>query len=251
MPKKSAKRRRAQPKADAPKEESQFKARPKVFSTGRDVRPKTHRLGRMIKWPKYVRVQRQEQVLKTRLKVPAAVAQFMRAADKGLAKQSFNLFKKYMPPTKAERKQNLKKIAELRSKGEEAKLEYTPQVKFGLNHVTNLVQRKEAQVVLIAHDVMPLELVVWLPTLCYKMGVPFIIVKGKSQLGQLVRMKNATCVALTKIRSGDQNELQNLIDSAKTNFNEKFEKSRTMPRLATMGLKTQHKLKKRAMKAAQ
>jgi large subunit ribosomal protein L7Ae len=156
-----------------------------------------------------------------------------------------------MPPTKAERKQNLKKIAALRSEGTEAKLEYTPQVKFGLNHVTNLVQRKEAQVVLIAHDVMPLELVVWLPTLCYKMGVPFIIVKGKSQLGQLVRMKNATCVALTKIRSGDQNELQNLIDSAKTSFNEKFEKSRTMPSLPTMGLKTQHKLKKKAMKAAQ
>jgi ribosomal protein L7Ae-like RNA K-turn-binding protein len=31
--------------------------------------------------------------------------------------------------------------------------------------------------VVIAHDVDPLELVVWLPALCKKMGVPYAIVK--------------------------------------------------------------------------
>lgn len=43
----------------------------------------------------------------------------------------------------------------------------------------------KAQLVVIAHDVDPIELVVWLPALCRKMGVPYCIVKGKSRLGQV------------------------------------------------------------------
>ena len=41
----------------------------------------------------------------------------------------------------------------------------------------------KAQLVVIAHDVDPIELVVWLPALCRKMGVPYAIVKGKARLG--------------------------------------------------------------------
>jgi ribosomal protein L7Ae-like RNA K-turn-binding protein len=40
--------------------------------------------------------------------------------------------------------------------------------------------------VVIAHDVDPIELVVWLPTLCRKMEVPYAIVKGKSRLGAVI-----------------------------------------------------------------
>lgn len=36
-------------------------------------------------------------------------------------------------------------------------------LKFGLNHVTTLVETKKAKLVLIAYDVDPIELVVWLP----------------------------------------------------------------------------------------
>lgn len=50
-------------------------------------------------------------------------------------------------------------------------------VKFGLNHITTLVESGKAQAVVIAHDVDPIELVVWLPALCKKMGVPYCIVK--------------------------------------------------------------------------
>jgi ribosomal protein L7Ae-like RNA K-turn-binding protein len=50
-------------------------------------------------------------------------------------------------------------------------------VKYGLNHVTDLVESGKAQLVVIAHDVDPIELVVWLPALCKKMNVPYIIVK--------------------------------------------------------------------------
>ena len=55
-------------------------------------------------------------------------------------------------------------------------------VKFGLNHVTTLVESGKAQLVVIAHDVDPIELVVWLPALCKKMGVPYCIVKVGSAL---------------------------------------------------------------------
>ena len=39
-------------------------------------------------------------------------------------------------------------------------------VKYGLNHVTTLIENKKAKLVIIAHDVDPIELVVFLPALC-------------------------------------------------------------------------------------
>lgn len=45
--------------------------------------------------------------------------------------------------------------------------------------------QSKAQLVVIAHDVDPIELVVWLPALCRKMEVPYCIVKGKSRLGSV------------------------------------------------------------------
>ena len=42
----------------------------------------TRDLGRYVKWPKYVRIQRQRSVLKARLKVPPALNQFSKTLDK-------------------------------------------------------------------------------------------------------------------------------------------------------------------------
>merc|ERR1719510_2399097 len=160
---------------------------------------------------------------------------FSRTADKSLTSDALTLFKKYSPPSKASRKQRLRDIAKAKANGEEYAVAKEYQIKFGLNHVTNLVQRKQAAVVLIAHDVMPLEMVIWLPTLCYKMGVPFIVVKGKARLGQLVNMKTATCVCLTGVRSEDNAELETLCERVMGVSNENFESTRTKPRLAEMG----------------
>ncbi len=52
----------------------------------------------------------------------------------------------------------------------------------------------------IASDVDPIELVVWLPALCRKMDVPYCFVKGKALLGKLVHLKNAAALALTEVR---------------------------------------------------
>merc|ERR550525_279471 len=194
-----------------------------------------------MKWPKYIRVQRQEQVLKQRLKVPPAIALFDRAADKTLANQCFKLFKEYQPPTRSQRKQRLRELAEAKAKGENVETPKEFQIKFGLNHVTNLVQKKQAQLVLIAHDVDPLELVVWLPTLCHKMDVPFAIVKGKAALGKLVGMKTATCVCLSDVRSSDGHDLENLVARVRAGFNEQFAE-KTKKGEAKMGTKTRHRL---------
>ena len=40
-----------------------------------------------------------------------------------------------------------------------------------------------------ANDVDPIELVVFLPALCRKMGIPYAIIKGKARLGTLVHKK--------------------------------------------------------------
>lgn len=73
-------------------------------------------------------------------------------------------------------------------------------IKFGLKHVTTLIEEQKASLVVIAHDVNPIELVVWLPALCRKMGIPYCIMKGKARLGTLVHQKNAAVICLTQVR---------------------------------------------------
>ena len=91
-------------------------------------------------------------------------------------------------------------------------------VKYGLNHIVALIEAKKASLVVIAHDVDPIELVVFLPALCRKMGVPYVIVKGKARLGTVVHKKTAAVVALQDVKSEDQRELANLISAAKANL---------------------------------
>ena len=65
-------------------------------------------------------------------------------------------------------------------------------VKYGLNHITGLVESKKASLVVIAHDVDPIEMVVWLPALCKRMDVPYVIVKVKSScIGGLGGLRGA------------------------------------------------------------
>ena len=66
---------------------------------------------------------------------------------------------KYRPETKAEKKQRLKAAAQKKLEGGDGvsggKKPIT--VKYGINHVTNLIEQKKAQLVVIAHDVDPIE----------------------------------------------------------------------------------------------
>jgi large subunit ribosomal protein L7Ae len=91
-------------------------------------------------------------------------------------------------------------------------------VKYGLNHIVALIEAKKAALVVIAHDVDPIELVVFLPALCRKMGVPYVIVKGKARLGTVVHKKTSAVLALQEVKSEDQRDLATIVSAAKANL---------------------------------
>ncbi len=80
----------------------------------------------------------------------------------------------------------------------------------------------------IASNVDPIELVIWLPALCRKMNIPYCFVRGRADLGRLVHQKNATCVALTDVRKEDETELNNLATAFRTHFNDNKELRRAI-----------------------
>merc|ERR1712149_150927 len=172
-----------------------FVKRSRDFGIGRDIQPKRD-LTRFVRWPKYIKLQRQKAVIQQRLKVPPALNQFNQTLDKQSATELFKLASKYAPENKEQKKQRLIARAKARAAGEPDQPTPRPTVLAqGVNKIVNLVERKKAQLVVIAHDVDPIEIVVFLPALCRRMGIPYCIVKGKSRLGRLVGLKNCSCVA--------------------------------------------------------
>merc|ERR1712176_1280131 len=146
-----------------------------------------------------------------RLKVPPAVNQFNNAIDKNQASTLLRLLKKYVPETREAKKKRLMETAQQKKDGAEVKTKKPSFIKYGLNHVTTLIENNQAKLVVIPHDADPIELVLWMPALCRKKDVPYCIIKGKSRLGQLVHKKKASCIALTTVRQEDKNELNTSI----------------------------------------
>jgi len=191
------------------------------FGVGRNIIPKRD-LSRYVKWPRYVRIQRQRAILKKRLKVPPAINQFSKTLDKNQASNLFRLLAHYRPESKEDKTKRLKAQAASEAKGaaEVKKSDKPFFLKYGLNHITTLVETKKAKLVVIAHDVDPIELVVWLPALCRKMNVPYCIVKSKSRLGHLVHKKTASVVALTEVRKEDFAKLEQIVNNVRVQYND-------------------------------
>jgi len=118
-------------------------------------------------------------------------------------------------------------------------------VKFGFNHVTDLIEAGRAKLVLIAHDVDPIEVVLWMPTLCVKKDIPFAIIRGKARLGALVGKKTAACAALCDVRPEDEKVFKEIADDCHTQYNKRFNylKKKIGPKI--MGIKTRHSIAKR------
>ncbi|KAI0027790.1 ribosomal protein L4 [Vararia minispora EC-137] len=229
-----------------------FEARPKNFSIGQDIQPRKD-LTRFVKWPEYIRLQRQKVILAQRLKVPPAIAQFAHTLDKNTATQLFKLLDKYRPETKQEKKSRLDAVAKETAEGKGAQKDTKKPifVKYGLNHCVALIEAKKAALVIIAHDVDPIELVVFLPALCRKMGVPYVIVKGKARLGTVVHKKTAAVLTLQEVRSEDERELATLVSAAKANFSDKYDAARREWGGGIRGNKSRDMLRKRAKAAGQ
>jgi large subunit ribosomal protein L7Ae len=219
-----------------------FEKRPKQFGIGGALPPKRD-LTRFVKFPKTVQIQRKRRILKQRLKVPPALNQFTKTLDKNLATNLFKMLLKYRPEDKAAKKERLLKEAQSRAEGKPSEAKKPIVVKYGLNHVTYLIEQNKAQLVVIAHDVDPIELVVWLPALCRKMEIPYCIVKGKARLGTIVHKKTASVLCLTTVKNEDKMEFSRILEAIKANFNDKYDEYRKKWGGGIMGSKSQAKTK--------
>jgi large subunit ribosomal protein L7Ae len=146
------------------------------------------------------------------------VNQFTNTLNKNQATELLKLVKKYSPETPQQKKMRMQKVAGAKAAGEESKEHKPLALKYGIHQVTSLIENKEAKLVIIAHDVDPIELVCWLPTLCRKKDVPFCILKSKARLGALVHKKNAAVVCLTSVRKEDKADLDTLAKTFKTQY---------------------------------
>merc|ERR1712072_1554237 len=220
-----------------------FEKTPRNYRLGGAIQPKRD-LSRFIRWPKYVRLQRAKKIMLMRLKVPPAINQFNCAIDKNQAAHVLKLAKKYTPETREAKENRLMEMAQQKKSGQESKTKKPVVLKYGLNHVTTLVENKAAKLVVIAHDGEPIELVCWLPALCRKKEVPYCIIKGKGRLGQLVGKKSASRVAITAVSNDDKKELDTLANNFKAQFNDNADVRRRWGG-GIMGIKSQHVMQRR------
>jgi large subunit ribosomal protein L7Ae len=218
---------------------------PKNFRFGNDVRPRIVK-SRFVKFPRYVQLQRQKRILMKRLKCPPALAQFFDPLDKDTCKKVYKALENYTPETKHEKKERLEKEAKEQVKDQKNKKKDQKKdgkkpitVKCGLNHVTYLVEQKRAKLVLIAADVDPIETVVFLPSLCKTMDIPYAIVPSKERLGHLANKKTCTCLALTDFKDNAA-DLENLCKI----FRERFQGPPAHSRKPEKGVKAIQKEKK-------
>merc|ERR1711990_949517 len=96
-----------------------FEKAPRSFRIGGAIQPRVN-LSRVVKWPKYVTLQRKKAILLKRLKSPPAVNQFNSTIDKNQASQLLRLLKKYSPETKEQKQQRLLAEAKAKQEGKDA-----------------------------------------------------------------------------------------------------------------------------------
>ncbi|TMW44732.1 hypothetical protein DOY81_010190 [Sarcophaga bullata] len=179
------------------------------------------------KRPKNFGIGNQKAVLQKRLKVPPPIHQFSQTLDKTTAVKMFKLLEKYRPESAIAKKQRLKKIAEAKAKGKDIQPKKKPTfIRAGTNTVTKLVEQKKAQLVVIAHDVDPLEvssnskvnrIVLFLPALCRKMGVHTALLRQSSSrfVGP---SQDLHALALTHVEPNDKANFSKVIEAIKTNY---------------------------------
>lgn len=198
---------------------------------------------RLLRWPKYVLLQRQKRVLLSRLKVPGQINQFSYALERNQTKSLFTFLKKYEPESAKDKKARLTEAAKNKAAGKSTDTKKPVRLHYGLNNVTTLVESKKAKLVVIANDVDPIELVLWLPTLCRKLDIPYCFVRNQARLGALVHLKTATCVAITDVRPEDKSAFEQFTKTFRGSYNDN-EDIRKKYSTQVFGMKSQHAFEK-------
>jgi large subunit ribosomal protein L7Ae len=209
------------------------------------VLKKSASLGRLISWPKYVLLQRQRKVLLQRLTVPPSVNIFRNPCSKDFAYRLVKFCKAYSPETPAQKKRRLRRYAKLQNDGKPIPDEKKMVLEYGLNRVTDMIESGRAKLVIIAHDVDPIELVIWMPALCVKKNIPFVIMRAKSRLGALVNKKTASCVAVCTVKASDDADFKLISRKAKQRFNARYNQLKKKWSKRQLGKKTVDRIEKR------
>jgi large subunit ribosomal protein L7Ae len=227
-----------------------IQATPKVYAVGRDLLPKRKiNLGRYVKWPKYIRIQRSRAILKKRLRIPPAINHFNYTANKNLARSVLNLLHRHAPESLAARKKRLQKVAADKLAGKKVDVETRPNyIARGMDKVVRAIEKKQAQLVVIAHNVDPIELVIYLPALCVKMGVPYVIIKGMERLGAVVGAKKCTTLALVSYKKEEKKTVEELLETIRNSYNKQYSTLSVQWGGLIKSKKAQQKIKKQTQK---
>jgi len=84
-------------------------------------------------------------------------------------------------------------------------------VKKGINETTKAIERKTAQLVIVAEDVTPEEIVVHIPMLCKEKGIPYAFVPAKAELGKAIGLKVPTASVAVENAGGATEKLQDIV----------------------------------------
>ena len=84
-------------------------------------------------------------------------------------------------------------------------------VRKGVNETTKSIERKLAQLVVIASDVSPEEIVVHIPMLCDEKGIPYAFVPTRKDLGVAVGIEVGTSSISVENAGGASEALQAII----------------------------------------
>lgn len=118
------------------------------------VLKKSNALGRLMRWPKYVKLQRQRKILLQRLKIPPALNIFNNACSKDFAAKLVKFGKNYSPESSKQKQNRLRATAKLQEQGQAIPSGKKNVIKYGFNNVTNLIESGKAKLVIIAHGML-------------------------------------------------------------------------------------------------
>ena len=84
-------------------------------------------------------------------------------------------------------------------------------IKKGINETTKAVERKTAQLVVLAQDVTPAEIIVHIPMLCEEKGIAVAYVPTRKELGGAVGIEVSTAAIAIENAGNAQEKLQDLV----------------------------------------
>ena len=155
--------------------------------------------------------------LSSSIKIPGPINQLKTNLEDSDEKRVLELFMKYRPENKKEKKERL-----LRNE-DKSKTPKPILVKFGMKHIVELIKAKKVKLILFAADVVPATNVCFLPTLCKMFGVSYGIIDKQSKLGAIVNLKRAAVIGLEAVHDEDSALFKELIEMCDAMFMNKYE----------------------------